>query len=220
MEKTRKAKLISIDGLDGSGKNTQSELLRDRLRAEGCTAEVVSFPMYGSPSCFAVEMYLSGALGGHPDDTGAYPAATFFAVDRYISMRTTWGKLLDTCDYIIFNRYTSANAVHQLSKLGRAEWDEFLHWLYDFEFARLGLPRPDLTLYLVVEPDVSMSLVDKRGEKKDIHETDAAYMRACYDAGLYAAAKLGFDRIDCCRDGRILPRETIADAIYGEVKRL
>ena len=98
MEKTRKAKLISIDGLDGSGKNTQSELLRDRLRAEGCTAEVVSFPMYGSPSCFAVEMYLSGALGGHPDDTGAYPAATFFAVDRYISMRTTWGKLLDTCD--------------------------------------------------------------------------------------------------------------------------
>ena len=158
MEKTRKAKLISIDGLDGSGKNTQSELLRDRLRAEGCTAEVVSFPMYGSPSCFAVEMYLSGALGGHPDDTGAYPAATFFAVDRYISMRTTWGKLLDTCDYIIFNRYTSANAVHQLSKLGRADWDEFLHWLYDFEFARLGLPRPDLTLYLVVEPDVSMSV--------------------------------------------------------------
>ena len=117
MEKTRKAKLISIDGLDGSGKNTQSELLRDRLRAEGCTAEVVSFPMYGSPSCFAVEMYLSGAFGGHPDDTGAYPAATFFAVDRYISMRTTWGKLLDTCDYIIFNRYTSANAVHHpLSK--------------------------------------------------------------------------------------------------------
>ena len=134
MEKT-KAKLISIDGLDGSGKNTQSELLRDRLRAEGHTAEVVSFPMYGEPSCFAVEMYLSGALGGHPDDTGAYPAATFFAVDRYISMRTVWGRLLETNDYIIFNRYTSANAVHQLSKLPRADWDEFLDWLCDFEFA-------------------------------------------------------------------------------------
>ena len=217
MEKTRRAKLISIDGLDGSGKNTQSELLRDRLRAAGYTAEVVSFPMYGSPSCFAVEMYLSGELGGHPDDTGAYPAATFFAVDR---MRTVWGRLLDMCDYIIFNRYTSANAVHQLSKLGRDDWDEFLNWLCDFEFVRLGLPRPDLTLYLVVEPAVSMSLVDKRGEKKDIHETDAAYMRACYDAGLYAAAKLGFDKIDCCRDGAILSREAIADAIYDEVTRL
>ena len=220
MKKTRRAKLISIDGLDGSGKNTQSELLRDRLRAAGYTAEVVSFPMYGSPSCFAVEMYLSGGLGGHPDDTGAYPAAAFFAIDRYISMRTTWGGLLDTCDYIIFNRYTSANAVHQLSKLGRDDWDEFLNWLCDFEFVRLGLPRPDLTLYLVVEPAVSMSLVDKRGETKDSHETDAAYMRACYDAGLYAAAKLGFDKIDCCRDGAILSREAIADAIYDEVTRL
>lgn len=220
MEKTRRAKLISIDGLDGSGKNTQSELLRDRLRAAGYTAEVVSFPMYGSPSCFAVEMYLSGGLGGHPDDTGAYPAAAFFAIDRYISMRTVWGRLLETNDYIIFNRYTSANAVHQLSKLPRADWDEFLNWLCDFEFVRLGLPRPDLTLYLVVEPAVSMSLVDKRGEKKDIHETDAAYMRACHDAGLYAAAKLGFDKIDCCRDGAILSREAIADAIYDEVTRL
>ena len=220
MEKTRRAKLISIDGLDGSGKNTQSELLRDRLGAAGYTAEVVSYPMYGSPSSFAVEMYIYVRLGGHPDDTGAYPAATFFAVDRYISMRTVWGRLLETNDYIIFNRYTSANAVHQLSKLPRADWDEFLDWLYDFEFARLGLPRPDLTLYLVVEPAVSMSLVDKRGEKKDIHETDAAYMRACYDAGLYAAAKLGFDKIDCCRDGAILSREAIADAIYDEVTRL
>ena len=220
MEKTKRARLISIDGLDGSGKNTQSELLRDRLRAAGYTAEVVSFPMYGAPSCFGVEMYLSGKLGGHPDDTGAYPAATFFAVDRYISMRTTWGKLLGENDYIIFNRYTSANAVHQLSKLGRADWDEFLCWLYDFEFGRLGLPRPDLTLYLVVEPEVSMSLVDTRGEKKDIHETDAAYMRACYDAGLYAASKLGFDKINCCRDGKILPREQIAAAIFGEVMRL
>ena len=220
MENKRNARLISIDGLDGSGKNTQSELLRDRLRAAGYTAEVISFPMYGSPSCFAVEMYLSGKLGGHPDDTGAYAAATFFAVDRYISMRTDWGRLLAENDYIIFNRYTSANAVHQLSKLPRGDWDAFLTWLYDFEFDKLGLPRPDLTLYLVVEPSVSMSLVDRRGGTKDIHETDAAYMRACYEAGLYAAAKLGFDRIDCCRDGAILPREAIADAIFREVMRL
>lgn len=217
MENAKRAKLISIDGLDGSGKNTQSELLRDRLRAAGYRAETVSFPMYGNRSCFGVEMYLSGALGGHPEDTGAYAAATLFAVDRYISMRTDWGALLTSCDYIIFNRYTSANAVHQLSKLPRAAWDDFLAWLYDFEFERLGLPRPDLTLYLVVEPEVSMRLVDSRGETKDIHEKDAAYMRACYDAGLYAAGKLGFDRIDCCRGGDILSREAIADAIFDEV---
>lgn len=215
-----KAKLISVDGLDGSGKNTQSELLAARLRAEGKRAEVVSFPMYEKDSSFAVRMYLDGTLGENPDDTGAYAAATFFAVDRYIGMRTEWGRLLGECDYIIFNRYVSANAVHQLSKLKKDEWDGFLSWLYDFEFDRLGLPRPDLTLYLVVEPEVSMSLVDSRGEKKDIHETDGEYMHRCYEAGLYAAEKLGFHKIFCCADGNIRPREEIADEIFAEVDRL
>ena len=216
----RKAKLISVDGLDGSGKNTQSELLAARLRTAGKRAEVISFPMYEKDSSFAVRMYLSGALGGHPDDTGAYAAATFFAVDRYISMRTDWGKLLGECDYIIFNRYVSDNAVHQLSKLQKDKWDGFLSWLYDFEFDRLGLPRPDLTLYLVVEPEVSMALVDRRGEKKDIHESDGDDMRRCYAAGLYAAEKLGFHKIFCCADGKIRSREAIADEIFDEVTRL
>ena len=214
-------KLIVIDGLDGSGKETQARLLQKALTERGVRTRMLSFPRYGEKSAAAVELYLSGALGAHAQDTGAYAASVFFSVDRYISYVTDWRADLARADTVVIaNRYTTANAVHQLSKLGRDDWDEFLNWLCDFEFVRLGLPRPDLTLYLVVEPAVSMSLVDKRGEKKDIHETDAAYMRACYDAGLYAAAKLGFDKIDCCRDGAILSREAIADAIYDEVTRL
>lgn len=214
------AKLISIDGLDGSGKGTQSDLLCARLVAAGHSAKVISFPMYDCPSSFAVKLYLDGALGGHPSDTGAYAASTFFAVDRYLSYRTVWKDDLENYDYIIFNRYVSANAVHQLSKLPQNEWDGFLTWLCDYEYEKLGLPKPHLTLYLVVEPSVSMALVDKRGEKKDIHETDAAYMQTCYAAGLYAADKLGFVRIDCCKDGKIRSIEEIADEIFKRVRAL
>ncbi|MBQ5390507.1 MAG: thymidylate kinase [Clostridia bacterium] len=209
--------LISIDGLDGSGKGTQSDLLAARLTAAGKRAKVVSFPMYKNDSCFAVEKYLGGGLGGKPSDTNAYAASTFFAVDRYISYRTTWGKDVEDCDYIIFNRYVSANAVHQLSKLPRAEWEDFLSWLWDYEFDKLGLPKPNVTLYLLLPPEVSMGLVDKRGEKKDIHELDGEYMHRCYEAGRYAADRLGFTVVDCCENGAIRTRESIAEEIYGIV---
>ena len=211
------AKLISIDGLDGSGKGTQSELLCENLRAMGYRAQVVSFPMYDCDSSFAVKKYLGGELGGHPSDTNAYAASTFFAVDRYISYRTVWGRLLAENDYIIFNRYVSANAVHQLSKLPRAEWETFLDWLWDYEFDKLGLPRPDATLYLLVPPEVSLSLVDRRGEKKDIHETDAAYMQTCYEAGKYAANRLGFRVVNCLSAGKLRTRASIAKEILDAV---
>nr|MBQ5811161.1 deoxynucleoside kinase [Clostridia bacterium] len=209
--------LISIDGLDGSGKGTQSDILASRLAAEGKKAKVISFPMYGSDSCFAVEMYLGGALGGNPSDTNAYAASTFFAVDRYISYRKEWQKDVEECDYIIFNRYVSANAVHQLSKLPKNEWESFLDWLWDYEINKLGLPSPDMTLYLLVPPEVSLSLVDKRGEKKDIHELDKDYMQKCFEAGKYAADRLGFKKIDCCENGEMRTRESIADEIYKKV---
>ena len=209
--------LISIDGLDGSGKGTQSELLAERLRAEGKRVQVVSFPMYGNESCFAVEKYLGGGLGGKPSDTNAYAASTFFAVDRYISYRTTWGKVVDECDYVIFNRYVSANAMHQLSKLPREQWEDFLSWLWDYEFGKLGLPKPSATLYLLLPPEVSMGLVDKRGAKKDIHEQDGEYMRRCYEAGRYAAERLGFTVVDCCAGGALRSREDISDEIYDIV---
>ena len=214
------AKLISIDGLDGSGKGTQSELLCTALRQAGYRAEVVSFPMYDCDSSFAVKKYLGGELGGHPSDTNAYAASTFFAVDRYISYRTVWGKLLETNDYIIFNRYVSANAVHQLSKLPRDAWEDFLRWLWDYEFDKLGLPRPDATLYLIVPPSVSAALVERRGEKKDIHELDGAYMQKCYEAGLYAAKRLGFITIDCTENGALRTREDIAAEILARVRNV
>ena len=218
-------KFIAIDGLDGSGKGTQSEKLVDKLISEGKKVKILSFPMYESDSSLFVKMYLEGKLGNKPSDTNAYTASMFFACDRYISYATDWKKDIEDPDtYVVANRYTTANAVHQLSKLPEEEWEEFLSWLWDFEFTKLGLPEPDLVLYLELPPSISLSLVksrsDSTGQKMDIHEKDTDYMAKCYDAALYSCKKLGWARITCHKDGKIRTREDIFEEIYNKVKEL
>ena len=124
-------------------------------------------------------------------------------MDRYYSFRTDWSKDYNDPDtYIIANRYTSANAVHQLSKLPREEWDGFIGWLWDFEFKKIGLPAPDRVVYLEMKPEVSMSLINSRseqtGRQKDIHEADSNHLVNSYSAALYSCEKLGWDKISCC----------------------
>ena len=212
-------KFIAIDGLDGSGKGTQTDILVERLKSEGKKVRVLSFPMYENDSSLFARMYLDGKLGKNPSDTNAYTASMFFACDRYISYKTDWmNDISDPDTYVIANRYTSANAVHQLSKLPESEWEGFLSWLWDFEFKKLGLPMPDDIVYLEVHPDVSLSLVKSRseetGRKIDIHEGDRNYMFKCYDAALYVSKTLGWVQISCVKDGKMRTREDVAEEIY------
>lgn len=218
-------KFIAIDGLDGSGKGTQSEILVQRLESEGKRVRVLSFPMYERDSSLFVRMYLEGKLGDKPSDTNAYASSMFFATDRYVSYVTDWKKdILDPDTYVVANRYTTANAVHQLSKLPEGEWEGFLAWLWDFEFNKLGLPKPDMVLYLELPPRLSLSLVKSRsdttGQKMDIHEKDTEYMAKCYDAALYSCKRLGWEQIKCYEGEKIRTREDIAAEIYGKVGKL
>lgn len=195
-------KLIAIDGLDGSGKGTMTERLYQYLMQNGTEVRKISFPMYENKSSFGVQMYLKGELGGKPDDTGGYAASTLFAVDRYLSYRTDWGEFVSKEGTVtIADRYVSANAVHQLSKLPCEQWDGFLQWLLDFEYGKLGLPRPDLTVYLEMPPRISQKLIKMRaaqtGRNIDIHEKDTEYLERCYKAALYAAQKLDWKVIPC-----------------------
>ena len=215
-------KFIAIDGLDGSGKGTQSEKLVEKLRSEGKNVRVLSFPIYESDSSIFVRMYLEGKLGDKPSDTNAYTASMFFATDRYISYATDWKKDIESPDtYVIANRYTTANAVHQLSKLPKEEWEGFLEWLWDFEFTKLGLPKPDMVIYLELPPRLSLSLVKSRsdttGQKMDIHEKDTEYMDKCYEAALYSCQRLGWKKIQCYENDKIRTREDIFEEIYKEV---
>lgn len=210
--------LIAIEGLDGAGKNTQSDKLLEYLTQKGKQVKKVSFPDYDSESSALVKMYLNGELGSSPDDTNAYAASTFFACDRYVNYVTTWKEFLEKEDSVVIaNRYTTANAYHQLSKMPKAEWEGFLEWLWDYEFCKLGLPRPHKVICFAVPPEISISNVEKRcseqNVKKDIHEADTEYLRRCYEAAYYAADKLGWSMVECVKDGKQLSIDEIFETV-------
>ena len=220
-------KLIVIEGLDGSGKGTQADLLYRALCEKGLPVMQVSFPRYGTPGARAVEFYLSGGLGEDPAATNPYAASAFFAVDRYISYQSEWKSFLDRPDTVVIaNRYTTANAVHQLSNMHNATSEQklaFLDWLWEFEFDRLCLPRPDLVLYLEMTPDVSRRLVQSRseetGRKQDIHETDGTHLENSYQAALFAAEHMVWTRICCCDGGEPLPIPQIAQRVLAAAEQ-
>lgn len=199
-------KLIVLEGLDGSGKGTQTDLLLDVLQKSGRKVKKIDFPNYGSAGASLVELYLNGELGGSPFDTNAYAASMFYAADRYVSFRQDWGKdYADPDTVIVANRYTTANAYHQLSKLSEAEYDAFLGWLWDFEYGKLGLPVPDLVLLLDMPASLSEKMVEKRGAKKDIHELDTDYLARCRNAALYVSRSCGWTVIPCGEENSDVP---------------
>lgn len=196
-----KGRLIVIEGLDGSGKATQAALLTKKLQENGENVQQISFPDYESKSSCLVQMYLGGEIGGL-DAINPYAASMFYSSDRYISFETVWKKQYISGYTIIADRYTTSNASHQMAKLSRDKWDDYLDWLYNLEFDRMGLPRPDKTIYLDMPPEASRKLIEKRYEgdsgKQDIHERDLDYLLSCRKAALYAAHKLGWLIIDTC----------------------
>ena len=205
-----KKKLIVIEGLDGSGKATQTGLLFSFLQEKyGGEREPrmrrVSFPDYESDSSALVKMYLAGEFGSKPEDVNAYAASSFYAVDRYASFKRDWEKDWEK-GVVIADRYTTSNAIHQCSKLPEGSWDEYLDWLFHYEYALLGIPEPSMVIYLRVYPAVSQKLLSLRYEgqdKRDIHERDREYLARCQKAAAYCAEKLGWRVVECCRDGEM-----------------
>ncbi len=198
-------KLIVIEGLDGSGKSTQLELLPVGLKQNGINVKTVSFPAYESNSSALVKMYLAGEFGKKPNDVNAYAASTFYAVDRFASFKTDWGKFYNEGGTVVAGRYTTSNAVHQCSKLAKEEWAPFLDWLYDFEYNKVGVPKPDKVIFLDMPVEVSQKLLSGRynGDeaKKDIHEKDTEYLAKCREAAVFTAKYSGWTIIHCAKDG-------------------
>lgn len=214
-------KLIVIEGLDGSGKGTQAAELAKNLAFRGAPVRKVSFPDYASDSSALVKMYLSGQFGKDPQDVNAYAASTFYAVDRFASFKRDWGGFYQGGGIVVADRYTTSNAVHQCSKLPQEQWDAFLAWLFDFEYHLLGIPSPDLVVYLSVDPAVSQRLMTGRYQgdesKKDIHEGNLAYLRRSRLAAEYCSRRLGWREIECCRNGQMRSVEAIQSDILALV---
>ena len=176
-------KLIVFEGTDGSGKSTQFQLACRRLEREDVSFRRLVFPQYDQPSSALIRMYLNGEFGAHPADVNPYAASTFYAVDRYASWKRTWGTYYQGGGLVMADRYTTSNAVHQASKLPEGQWEDFFRWLYEFEYEKLGLPAPDLVLYLDMPTSQAAALLKARAAAAhttgDIHETDLDYLALC-----------------------------------------
>lgn len=215
-------KLIVIEGTDGSGKSTQFGLLTQRLSRENVEFQKLVFPQYAEESSALIRMYLGGAFGSAPSDVNAYAASAFYAVDRYASYKRVWGDYYANGGLILSDRYTTSNAVHQASKEPEQTQGEFLKWLYDFEYEKLGLPRPDLTIYLDVPTDFTEKMMRSReaatNTHADIHEQDLQYLATCRRMGKKAAAYYGWTVVECVRDGVMRSIEDIHEEIYRLVR--
>ncbi|MBQ2266337.1 MAG: deoxynucleoside kinase [Clostridia bacterium] len=214
-------KLIVLEGLDGSGKSTQLDLLPENLKKAGIDCKKVSFPDYDNPSSTLVKMYLAGDFGKKPGDVNAYAASTFYCVDRYASFKANWGEYYLDGGTIVSGRYTTSNAVHQCSKLPENEWEDFLNWLYDFEYNKVAIPKPDKVIFLDMPIEVSQKLLSKRYEgdegKKDIHEKDTEYLDRCRKAAIFTAKFSNWDIIPCSENGEARTIEAIAEDVLNSV---
>ena len=214
-------KLIVIEGTDGSGKSTQFKLLTSRLEAENQPFQKLVFPQYSEPSSALIRMYLGGEFGTKPNDVSSYAASTFFAVDRYASYKKVWGEWYENGGLVVSDRYTTSNAVHQASKEEGEAQTAFLHWLYELEYDKLGLPRPDLVIYLDVPTDFTEAMMRRReadtNTSADIHEQDLSYLATCRRTGKAAAEYYGWTVIECVKDGNMRSIEDIHEEIYRHV---
>ena len=217
-------KLIVIEGLDGSGKSTQLELLPQNLKNAGIDSKSVSFPDYDSNSSALVKMYLGGEFGKKPGDVNAYAASLFYAVDRFASYKTNWGNYYNQNGVIVSGRYTTSNAVHQTSKMDECEWKGFLDWLYDLEYNKVGIPKPDKVIFLDMPIEVSQKLLSGRYQgdeaKKDIHESDTAYLDKCRKAAMFTAEYSGWTIIPCAENGEPRSIEDIAKDVLEETLKV
>lgn len=210
-------RLIVIEGLDGSGKATQTARLAEALTARGMNVRQVSFPDYESDSSAPIKMYLAGDFGREAGDVNAYAASAFYAIDRFASYKTKWGEFYNGGGVVISDRYTTSNAIHQCCKLPRDQWDSYLEWLYDNEYGKMGIPKPDLVIYLKVGVSASQKLMTGRyngdEDKKDLHEKDLSYQASARVAAAYCAENAGWVTIECEKDGDMRS----IDSIHAEI---
>lgn len=217
-------KLIVIEGLDGSGKATQSKLLQASFTQKNINSMQITFPDYESDSSALVKMYLAGTFGQAAHDVNAYAASCFYTVDRYASYKTNWGPFYHDGGLVIADRYTTSNAVHQCAKLPQTDWDSYLTWLFDFEYQKVAIPSPDLVIYLDVDPILSQQLMTQRYDgneaKKDIHEKDVGYLQQSRLAAQYCAKNLGWKQVSCMQQETMRSIDEIHDEILTVVQEI
>jgi len=210
-----KGKLIVIEAGDGSGKATQTKLLFDKLSSNNYKVMQVEFPNYQSDSSALIKMYLNGEFGNNPNDVNPYVASTFYAADRYASYKKVWEGFYQNGGIILADRYTTSNMVHQAAKIiDSEEREEYLNWLWDFEFVKFKLPVPNCVIFLDMPPQFSQKLINNRSNKfgdteKDIHERNYEYLVHSYNNATKIRESFGWKMVNCVYNGQLRSKEDI-----------
>lgn len=216
-------KLIIIEGLDGCGKSTQTQLLEEYFEKNSINFKKIKLPDYDSKSSTLVKMYLAGEFGKDAADVNAYAAGAFYAVDRFASYKLDWGNDYNSGTLILADRYATSNSIYQMEKIDESKWDEYLDWSADFEYNKIGIPKPDLVIFLDMSVEVSQRLMTARYDgdesKKDVHEANVDFLNKCRKSALYTASKQGWAVIPCSDGEKPLPIEEIHNTILDFVKK-
>lgn len=220
-----KGKLIVIEGVDGSGKETQSERLYQRFLEEGKMIKKISYPRYEKESAGMVKLYLKGAFGKDPEKISPYIASTFFTADRYASYKEDYEDFLRKGGMVLADRYTTSNMVHQAGKIrDPEERQKFLDWLWDYEFNLFGLPIPDKVFFLNIPPEINAKLIENRDNKitgeseKDIHENSAKHLKDAYESALSLVKAYGWTEIKCIENHKLRSIESIHQEIWEKLE--
>ena len=228
MTAQKKGKLIVIEGTDGSGKSVQTRLLAEKLKKEGRRIIAASFPQYGKKSTGLIEEYLNGKYGA-PGAVSPYAASLFYALDRFDFSYELKKFLAEGLD-VVLDRYVDSNAGHQGGKITNLkEREKFLSWLYDLEYRILGIPRPDVVLFLHVSAEIGQKLVAKkqqrlyleRGKTHDVNEGDIGHLKAAEESYLFLVKKYPKEHhmIECVRNGNLAAPDEIAAMVWSLVKK-
>ena len=213
-------KLIIIEGTDGSGKQTQTELLYKKLKEIKGEEKVkkISFPNYESRASEPVKMYLAGEFGKRAESVNAYAASVLYSIDRFASFKTEWEEFYNNGGIVISDRYTISNMIHQVPKIfNEKEKEKYLEWLIDLEWGKIGIPKPDIVFFLDIPFEFSQKLMKNRenkitGEKKkDIHEKDGNYLKNAYETAKELSVKYGWNVISCVNRDKLRAIEDIND---------
>ena len=219
-------KIFVIDGTDGSGKQTQFEMLEKKFQENGIDYKSFSFPNYDSPSSSLVKMYLAGEFGKNAKEISPYVASTFYAADRYATYKKEIEEYYNNGGIILLDRYTTANMVHQSGKISDPiERKKFLDWLWDFEFNLYKLPVPSKVFFLNMPPEYALKLMEGRENKitheqqKDIHESDRNHIVDAYNAACDLVNDYDWVEVICVKYDELWTIEDIHAEIFAEVMK-
>ncbi len=218
-------KFFVIEGTDGSGKTEQFNRLLPKLK-EVFAVEKLDFPRYGEPSSYFVTEYLNGKYGTLKE-IGPEKASLFYALDRFDASEKKMKQWLAEGKTLLANRYVGSNMGHQGGKIDdKKKRQDFFRWLYDLEYGRLGIPKPDLNIILHVPAAIAQGFVDKKGDrayiggkKRDLHESDISHLERAERVYLEIAELFpkDFTVIECVENGTLLSLDDVGEKVWDAV---